>query len=60
ASIWWRLDGVQWTQAAYPGAAGLPVSISGLGLHTLCYYATDIAGNRGVGYRVCAVTIAGP
>ncbi len=60
ASVWWRLDGGQWTQAAYPGAAGLPVSVSGLGLHTLCYYATDIAGNREVGYRVCAVTIVGP
>ena len=62
AFIWYSLDGGDWTQVAYPsspepGYLGVPVTISGDGLHTLRYYAVDGAGNPQVGYRVCAVTI---
>jgi hypothetical protein len=60
AWVWYWRDGGQWTQVAYPGGVGVPVSVSGLGVHTLCYYAVDNVGNREVGYRVCAVTILGP
>ncbi len=62
AFVWYSLDGGDWTQVAYPsspepGYLGVPVSISGDGLHTLRYYAVDGVGNPQVGYRVCAVTI---
>ncbi len=60
ASVWYALDGGQWSQVAYPGGVGVPVSVSGLGVHTLCYYAVDSVGNRQAGYRVCAVAIVGP
>ena len=57
ACLWYSLDGGVWTQVTYPGPAGVPLSISGLGAHTLCYYAVDTAGNSQAGYNVIAVTI---
>ena len=57
ASIWYSLDGATWTQAAYPGGSGVPVTVSGVGPHTLCYYAIDAAGNAQVGYNASLVTI---
>ena len=59
ASVWYSLDGASWTQVAYPGGAGAPVTVSGAGSHTLCYYAIDAAGNVQVGYNVCLVTVTG-
>jgi hypothetical protein len=62
ACLWYSLDGGAWQQAVYPGPAGVPVTIAGLGTHTLCYYAVDVAGNPQAGYGVATVTnaAAGP
>jgi alpha-tubulin suppressor-like RCC1 family protein len=59
ASIWYSLDGGSWTQAAYPGDPGLAVTVSGIGAHTLSYYAVDGAGNVQAGYNVNLVAITG-
>jgi hypothetical protein len=59
ASIWYSLDGASWTQVAYPGGSGAPITVAGAGSHTLCYYAVDAAGNVQVGYNVCLVTVTG-
>ena len=56
ACLWYSLDGGAWQRAVYPGPAGVPVTIAGLGTHTLCYYAVDVAGNPQAGYRVATVT----
>jgi hypothetical protein len=56
ACVWYSLDGGAWQQAVYPGPAGVPLTIAGLGTHTLCYYAVDVAGNPQAGYRVATVT----
>ena len=58
ASVWYSLDGGAWQQAVYPGPAGVPLTIAGLGAHTLCYYAVDVAGNAQTGYRVAVVTVS--
>ena len=62
ACLWYSLDGGAWQRAVYPGPAGVPVTIAGLGAHTLCYYAVDVVGNLQAGYRVATVTntAAGP
>ena len=57
ASIWYCLDGGAWTQVAYPGPGGVPVTVTGDGSHTICYYAVDNAGNVESGYRICNTTI---
>jgi len=57
ACLWYSLDGGAWTQVTYPGPAGVPLTITGLGAHTLCYYAVDAAGNSQAGYNVIAVTV---
>ena len=58
ACLWYSLDGSAWQQAVYPGPAGVPLTIAGLGAHTLRYYAVDVAGNSQVGYRVATVTVS--
>jgi len=58
AYIWYSLDGGAWIQAAYPSAGGVAVSIAGLGVHTLLYYAVDVAGNSQAGFKVATVTIS--
>ncbi len=57
SSIWYALDDGDWTQAVYPGADGVTVSVSGPGAHTLSYYAVDNAGNAQSGFNVVAVTV---
>ena len=59
ASLWYSLDGGAWTQAAYPGDPGLAVTVSGVGAHTLSYYAIDGVGNQQAGYNVNLVTVTG-
>ena len=58
ASIWYSLDGGAWVQASYPSAGGVAVSIAGVGIHTLLYYAVDAAGNPQAGFNVATVTIS--
>jgi alpha-tubulin suppressor-like RCC1 family protein len=58
AAIGYSLDGGVWTEAAYSGDPGVPVSVSGVGAHTLRYYAVDGIGNMQAGYRDCLVTIS--
>jgi cytochrome c len=56
--IWYSLDGGAWTRLSYPSSGGVAVSVSGLGDHTLCYYAVDNAGNPQAGYNVAMVTVS--
>jgi hypothetical protein len=35
----------------------VPLAIGGAGVHTLRYYAVDVAGNSQAGYNVIAVTV---
>ncbi len=58
ACIWYSLDAGAWVRAAYPSAGGVTVSVTGLGLHTLLYYAVDVAGNPQAGYDVATVTVS--
>jgi FG-GAP-like repeat len=57
AFVRYSLDGGVWTQVAYPGLDGVPVTVTGDGGHTLRYCAVDNAGNIESGYRTCTVTI---
>jgi len=56
ACLWYSLDGSAWQRAVYPGPAGVPLIVAGLGTHTLRYQAVDVAGNPQAGYRVATVT----
>ena len=49
AATWYALDGGGWVQ-------GSSVPVSGTGLHWVCYYSTDNAGNTEMP-RWCSVTI---
>ncbi|HMK92093.1 MAG TPA: hypothetical protein VK576_03760 [Thermoleophilia bacterium] len=59
ASTWYQVDGGEWTEGGSV-LVPAPSNHTNDGLHTICYYSVDNAGNRQIGYRVCVVTIATP